>query len=315
MPRSDRRQSRSVRRLLPLLVLLPLLPLSAAERFPAEIRVDGEPLRRNGVGLCEWGVLGWNLYHAALWMEVPCSDGARIIAADATKRIELLFCRDLSLKQMHKAYRTSFAVNATEDEKKALADEIDAFVSHLTAADKGSRLRMTHLPGQGLLLDQDGRTLGPLGGDPFARLVFRLYLGSNPPTKPLRDRLLGEHPSPISLLRPKEPDGAKPAEAGDGAKTAPSVAEGEKTRDPEKAEESAEPAKPKPDEKSGEPEKQRPAPPPDREGEPAPDSKPDAKPEEKPEEKPVQKPVEKPAKKPEPIEPPSSGAGVVKTTR
>ena len=308
MPRSDRRQSRSVRRVLPLLVLLPLLPLSAAERFPAEIRVDGEPLRRNGVGLCEWGVLGWNLYHAALWMEVPCSDGARIVAADATKRIELLFCRDLSLKQMHKAYRTSFAVNATEEEKKALAEEIDAFVSHLTAADKGSRLRMTHLPGQGLLLDQDGRTLGPLGGDPFARLVFRLYLGSNPPTKPLRDRLLGEHPSPISLLRPKEPDGAKPAEAGDGAKTAPPVAEEEKTRDPKKAEESAEP---KPDEKSGEPDEQRPAPNPDREGEPAPDSKPDAKPQEKPPEK----PVEKPAKKPEPIEPPSSGAGVAKSTR
>jgi len=46
-----------------------------------------------------------------------------------------------------------------------------------------------------LILRQKSGELGPIGGDEFAQLVFRLYLGEHPPTKKLRKKLLGRHPA------------------------------------------------------------------------------------------------------------------------
>ena len=189
----------------------------AAERFPVEITVAETPLVRNGVGLCEWGIFEINLYHAALWVEVPCSDPGKILAADAMKRIELEFCRKLSRKQMRKAYRTSFDANTTEEERKTHEKSIATFLETIDAVKKGERLTMTHLPGKGLVIEDGTRTIGPLGGDAFARLLFRLYLGEKPPTKQLRRQLLGDHPTPESLHRAKTKTADENAAKEEGA--------------------------------------------------------------------------------------------------
>ncbi len=37
--------------------------------FPAEVTLQEQKLVRNGAGLCEWGIFGIDLYHAALFVE------------------------------------------------------------------------------------------------------------------------------------------------------------------------------------------------------------------------------------------------------
>lgn len=187
-------------------ILLVLAQCTAlyGEDFPATVEVDGIELRQNGVGLCEWGVFGINLYKAALWVEVPASDPDRLLEANPAKQLELLFCRKLSEKQMRKAYKSSFKANATDEEKEKYAAEIEQFLAALGAVKKNERLTMSHAPGQGIVLTTGEETTGPLGDDGFATLLFRLYLGEKPPTKQLRRQLLGKHPRAESLTLPRE---------------------------------------------------------------------------------------------------------------
>ncbi len=181
------------------------------EDFPLTVEEGNLRLERNGVGLCEWGILEINVYRAALWLEVCCSDGPKILEADAGKRIDLVFCRKLSRKQMQKAYRTSIELNATPEELEQLGNVLDEFITWLEEAPKGSGLSIVHVPGNGVEFRQGDRTLRAKEDDRLARLMFRLYLGSKPPTRQLRDQLLGNHPLPQSL-KAAPPLGEKPPE-------------------------------------------------------------------------------------------------------
>jgi len=194
-----------------LILAIPSLPL-AAEEFPATVEEGGIALERNGTALCEWGIFEIDLYRAALWLEVPCSDPARILAETGTKRIDLVFRRELTLEQMRKAFRAAFDANATEEERKTLSAEIDGFIAAVRAAKKRDRLTLVHVPGVGIELRQGEEVRAASGGDPFAALVFRLYLGERPPTKAVRRGLLGEAPCPESLRKPP-PAAESPAPA------------------------------------------------------------------------------------------------------
>ena len=234
MPMSSTLQS--AKSLLILFALLLTPSIAAAERFPAQVEIDGLTLTRNGVGLCEWGFFEINLYHAALWLEVPCSNPEAILASGGVKHLELEFCRKLSKKQMRKAYQESFKVNATEAEKTKYAAAMNQFLDALKRQKKKTRLSMTHLPGRGLILKQGTETLGPIGDDGFANLLFRLYVGPKPPTKQLRRQLLGKHAMPESLLlpRPKKEeaaakDAAKEEKPSGGAEKKKTPAPKEKT--------------------------------------------------------------------------------------
>ncbi|MHC4513099.1 MAG: chalcone isomerase family protein [Planctomycetota bacterium] len=101
---------------------LPQIETTGDGAFPRRVLFRDRTLVLNGTGLCEWGVLGIDLYTAAL-----------------------------------------------------------------------SAFTFTAEPGTGLWVQHDGRLVASIPDPKFANLFVLLYLGDKPPTRALRDGLLGSN--------------------------------------------------------------------------------------------------------------------------
>jgi hypothetical protein len=157
---------------------------------PEQEEAETFTVRRNGIGLCEWGLLRIDLYEAALYLERPSRKAEEVIDSNQVKHLRLHFVRRLTEKQMHRAYRASFHVNAAK-EREPYQERIDRFIQLIPAVDKGDTLTFTSFPERWLEIRRSDKLLGRIEGDDFARLFFRMYVGPHPPTEALRRGLLG----------------------------------------------------------------------------------------------------------------------------
>ena len=158
--------------------------------FPAQLQWQGHTLQRNGSGLCEWGLFGIDLYVAAFYTERPVRDLAGALEPPQRTVIHLHFVRGLTKEQLCEAYTASVRANA--------GDRFDQFapsLQKLLATMEGSRIDDSYTfcgaPGQGLTVYHGNRLVGSIADEEFRRLFLQLYLGDQPPTKALRDALLG----------------------------------------------------------------------------------------------------------------------------
>ena len=169
----------------------------AADPFPVSLVVAGKTLKKNGEALCEWGFFGLDLYRVALWVETPSSEPEVLLQQNTVRCLELHFLRALSQKQMRKAYRESIKANQPAD-KEELKTSIEKFLESVEAASKGSKMRLTCLPGKGLEIQQGKKiTLIP-GNREFLDLILKLYIGNKPPTPAVARGLLGQHPKTVA---------------------------------------------------------------------------------------------------------------------
>ena len=169
----------------------------AADPFPPTVEVSGKTLKKNGEALCEWGIFGLDLYRVALWVESPSSEPEVLLQQNTVRCLELHFVRALSQKQMRKAYRESIKANQPAD-KEELKTSIGNFLESVDAAAKGSKMRLTCLPGKGLEIQQGKKkTLIP-GNREFLDLILKLYIGNKPPTPAVARGLLGQHPKTVA---------------------------------------------------------------------------------------------------------------------
>ena len=170
----------------------PVFPkmMEVINREAEESEPNKVTLRRNGTGLCEWGLFQIDLYEAALYLQNPSNKAREVIESNQVKRLELRFLRDLSRKQMRRAYSAAFRAN-TEDESEPYQERIDRFVRLIPGVKKGNRLAFTCFPGRGLEIRLGKTLLDTIPGDDFGRLFMQLYVGPIPPTQAVRKGLLG----------------------------------------------------------------------------------------------------------------------------
>ena len=157
--------------------------------FPPKVAVGGKALALNGSGLCEWGFFQVDLYHAALYLESRSKDANKVIQSKQAKRIHLYFVRDLTTKQLRKAWTAAFEVNAGKDLKK-YAKRVEQLNNMMVDVKDGQSMVFTHRPGVGLDVHVCGIDKGTIKGDDFSRMFFTLYLGDNPPDEDLKKGLL-----------------------------------------------------------------------------------------------------------------------------
>ena len=110
---------------------------------------------------------------------------------------ELHFVRALSQNQMRKAYRESIKANQPAD-KEELKTSIENFLESVQAAAKGSKMRLTCLPGKGLEIQQGKKKSLISGNREFLDLILKLYIGNKPPTPAVARGLLGQHPKTVA---------------------------------------------------------------------------------------------------------------------
>jgi hypothetical protein len=158
--------------------------------FPEQAQVDGAALKLNGLGLRQATFLKVNVYVAALYVAQPSRDGNAILKANAPKEIVLHFVRDVGRADLNKGWEEGFENNA-KSELPALKARIESFKGMMADVKTGQRLRFVHKPGAGVNVEVAGAAKGTIAGDDFARALFAIWLGANPPNPELKAGLLG----------------------------------------------------------------------------------------------------------------------------
>ena len=180
------------------LLTLTLAPLTASAAdntcagvtMPTSEQAFGEALVRNGVGIRQATFLNVNVYVAALYVEHKTGSVQEILKQDQPKVMALQFVRDVSSQEMVDALNDALRKNVG-DEFGPAHQHLAKFVEKLPQLRKGTKLTLAYRPGHGLELSVNGKQLGTESDDHFANLVFRAWLGPQPPDKDLKAGLLG----------------------------------------------------------------------------------------------------------------------------
>ena len=158
--------------------------------FPAEVTLQEQKLVRNGAGLCEWGIFGIDLYHAALFVETKPETVAKALAADQPMAIHLEFCRELTAAQLREAYSASVKVNTGKDLPKHEAS-LKVLCDAMETVKEGDAYTFLLVPEAGTKVLRNGKEVAAIPCEAFRVLFVKLYLGDKPPTADLRKGLLG----------------------------------------------------------------------------------------------------------------------------
>ncbi|MEM7200188.1 MAG: chalcone isomerase family protein [Planctomycetota bacterium] len=160
--------------------------------FPPRVRCFDQELQLNGAGLCEWGIFGFDLYRAALYSEAPfrTTEAALAAAEDQVIVVHLDFVRRLSKAQLEQAYSASVKANTGEQFPRFEAP-LAELLETMKEVQDGDSYTFTVEPDVGVWVQRDGVPLAKIEDPEFGRLFVRLYVGDQPPTKALREGLLG----------------------------------------------------------------------------------------------------------------------------
>jgi hypothetical protein len=160
----------------------------AGVTMPDTIQARGIPLVLNGMGVRT--KFGLKIYVAGLYVQEKSSD-PDVIMADAPKRIVMQFTHAASKSQMTDAFNDSFNDSAP-DAKAALKADVDRFLGQLDGVRSGDQMVFTYIPGTGTIFILNGGEKLAVPGQPFAQLLFSVWLGPKPPNPELKKGLLGQ---------------------------------------------------------------------------------------------------------------------------
>ena len=152
--------------------------------FPATTEFDGKTLQLNGAALCEWGLLGFNLYRGALYVERPSRDAETLLQVDQTMLVHLHFVRKLSAAQLQDAFRAS--VHYQVGAASPLESELQSLLSWMVDVRKGDAMSFVVDSNKHLIGFVNGAPMGKIESPEFGELFVRLYLGNKPPTEALK---------------------------------------------------------------------------------------------------------------------------------
>lgn len=157
--------------------------------FPDSAEAGGQTLRLNGVGLRKRFII--KVYAGGLYLREPSQDAAAIVAADAPKRVRMVFLRDVTKKQVMDAYREGFEKNSGGPGLKDLVAKLERLGPAIPAELKeGAEMTVTYVPGEGTtVVSAAGKVT--VDGKDFADALFKNWLGGSPADEDLKKGMLG----------------------------------------------------------------------------------------------------------------------------
>jgi len=155
--------------------------------FPETVAVGGQELKLNGAGVRKKFVV--KVYAGGLYLAQPSGDAAAVVAADAPKRVRMVFLRDVDKEKILETYREGFANNGAVP---ATVAKLDRLAPALVDMRKGGEMSVTYVPGQGPTVAAAGGQPVTIEGKDFADAMFRNWLGSKPADGDLKKAFLGK---------------------------------------------------------------------------------------------------------------------------
>jgi len=161
----------------------------AGVSLPERVKVGEETLVLNGMGLRKKAV--FKVYVGALYLKEKSSDPAKILAAEAPRRMVMRFLRDVGKDRLVEAWKAGFSANAPDAQAK-LGEELERFLSLWRDVREGDEVTMTYVPGQGTTVAFGGKEVGSFAGKEFADALLSVWLGPKPPSEELKAGVLGK---------------------------------------------------------------------------------------------------------------------------
>jgi hypothetical protein len=176
-----------------LLTLLLALPAGAGTlagvTLPDKAEAGGQSLVLNGMGLRKKFVV--KVYVGGLYLAQKEKSAAKVLGADAPRRMVMHFIYDVSKDQMCEAWDEGLeqnTPNAPAEVEKAFA----TLCGWMDGVGKGQRLVLTYLPGEGTTVEVAGKTRGTLPGKAVADAVLATWIGPDPgPGEDFKQAVLG----------------------------------------------------------------------------------------------------------------------------
>jgi len=161
--------------------------------FDGAVRMDGQDLRLNGVGVR--AVAWFKGYAAGLYLLQPTANAAQAMAAAGPKRLQMRMLVEVPADEFVKAFHKGVHRNTDPALHPVLAERMEQFDRALLAVGKvqaGDVVNLDFVPARGLQLVLNGSARGPVipGADLYAALLS-VFLGERPVDRELKAGLLG----------------------------------------------------------------------------------------------------------------------------
>ena len=167
-----------------LLLLLLAAGLIAAAEWPATVRLADRDLPLRGSERFSW--LWYKVYDVALHAPADATD----VLAPVPRRIAFRYLRAFTAAELGKATSTTAAERIGSAPRAEVENGVAAINALWPAVARGDELTLDYVPGAGVTVAHNGRELGRVAGDAFARVLFSIWLGEDPIDADLRDGLL-----------------------------------------------------------------------------------------------------------------------------
>jgi hypothetical protein len=160
----------------------------AGVTLPDSATVGGQALVLNGLGLREKLMI--DVYVGGLYLPAKTSDATAAINNDVPKRIVMHFIyHEVTAEQLKEAFVGDLGKIAGGS---AQAANMEKLCSLLPDVATGDEIAFDYLPGEGTTVTVKGSKKGSIAGADFMKVLWSIYLGSNPPTAALKAGLLGK---------------------------------------------------------------------------------------------------------------------------
>jgi len=160
----------------------------AGVEMPDTFDLGGNELVLNGLGLREATFLKVDVYVAGLYLPSKTSDAEAILEQDVPAALHMKFVRKVGRSDMTKAWTEGFEKNGAGPDLEERIGRLNGWMTDLV---KGDEMRFHYLPGEGVEVIVKGESQGRIEGADFARALWSIWLGPNPPNPGLKTGLLG----------------------------------------------------------------------------------------------------------------------------
>lgn len=175
-----------MRQLLPFLVLVSTLSIMSTASATTTDR--GTEFTVQGEGTFRWTLI--RVFDARFYLGADVSSDADPLG-DVPKRLELEYAVSISADDFIASGNKALKTTLSSEQLASIQEGVDTINKAYKDVSSGDRYTLTYIPGEGTTLALNDEVLTLIESAEFGQYYFHIWLGAEPVSARLRDRLLG----------------------------------------------------------------------------------------------------------------------------
>lgn len=150
----------------------------------------GQALLLNGAGIRK--KLFMDIYIGALYLPAKTADSSAILGDSGPASVLMHFLySEVSKEKIIDGWKDGLKANLDPAVMQSLAPDLERFNALFRTVQKGEVIRIDYLPGSGTEVRINDELRGSVAGNEFYRALLKVWLGSSPVSKSLKNAMLG----------------------------------------------------------------------------------------------------------------------------